>query len=92
MICKVVDLFTRGAVFNAGGYFRTDHHVLVCGSFSVSFSSSMLNLIWSWDKVSNIELSLGCLFHYFDIKVSWQQTFGGNLCHVVTSKLICQVS
>ena len=40
--------FAHGATFNAGGYLQTDRQVLICGSFSVSFSSSMLNLFWTW--------------------------------------------
>ena len=45
---EVVDCFINGAYFNAGEYFRTDRHALVCGSFSVFLSSSMLNLMWFW--------------------------------------------
>ena len=45
----VVDRFVNGTVFNAGEYFRRDRHALVCGSFLVSLSSSMLNLIWPWE-------------------------------------------
>ena len=36
---------------------------------------------------SNIGVSLGCS-HYFYTKVCSQTTFGGDLCHVGTSKLI----
>ena len=40
--------FVHVAAFNAGGYFRTDSQVLVCGDFLVSLSSSMPNLFWTW--------------------------------------------
>ena len=63
--------FAHGATFNAGGYFRTDRQVLVCGSFSVSFSSSMLNLFltWGWSGYRRaFEFSgvfgMSSLFHY----------------------------
>ena len=40
---------------------------------------------------SNIGVFLGC-FHYFDTKVCSQMTSGGDLCHVWTSKLICETN
>ena len=40
--------FVHVVAFNAGGYFRMDQQALVCGSFLVSLSSSMLNLFWTW--------------------------------------------
>ena len=40
---------------------------------------------------SNIRVSLGC-FHYFHTKVCSQMTSGGDLCHVGTSKLICETN
>ena len=46
LLCNVVGRFMHGPVFDAGGYFRTDRHALVCGSFSVFLSSLMLNLVW----------------------------------------------
>lgn len=48
LLCEAVDQFMHGAVFNAGGYFRADRYPLACGSFLVSLSSLMLNLIWPW--------------------------------------------
>ena len=45
LLCEAVDQFMHGAVFNAGGYFRADRYPLACGSFLVSLSSLMLNLI-----------------------------------------------
>lgn len=49
LLCEAVDQFMHGAVFNAGGYFRADRYPLACGSFLVSLSSLMLNLIWPWE-------------------------------------------
>ena len=40
---------------------------------------------------SNIGVSLGC-FHYFHTTVRSQITFGEDLCHVGTSKLICETN
>ena len=48
LLCEAVDQSMHGAVFNAGGYFRADRYPLACGSFLVSLSSLMLNLIWPW--------------------------------------------
>ena len=42
-----MDRFVHGATFNAGRYFGTERQALVCGSFSVSLSSSILNLFWN---------------------------------------------
>ena len=88
--------FVHVEAFNAGGYFRTDRQVLVYGSFSVSLSSSMLNLFWSWgwsghSGVFEYWVSLGC-FPYFHTKAFCQMTSGGDLCHVGTSKLICETN
>ena len=43
------------------------------------------------DAFSNIGVSLGCS-HYFYIKVCYQMTSGGDLCHVGTSKLISETN
>ena len=47
-LCDAGDRFVHGVVFNAWGYYRTDHHALACGSSSVFLSSSILNLVWPW--------------------------------------------
>ena len=56
LLCEVVDRFIHDVVFNAGEYFRTDCQALICRSFSVSLSSSMLNLIWPWGWSENREV------------------------------------
>ena len=76
-----MDWFIHGEVFN-GGYFRTDCDALVCGSFLMSLSSSMLKLFGIGDgqdieRFPNIEVSLGCL-NYFHTKVCLQVTSGGD--------------
>ena len=83
-------------VFNAGGYFRTELQALVCGSFSVSLSSLMLNLFWTcgWSQYrgfSKTGVPLGCLY-YFHTKVCSHMTSGGDLYHVGPSKLICETN
>ena len=65
LLCKTVAQFIHCAVFNTGGYFEVDHHALACRSFSMSLSSSVLNLaleIQNIERFSNIEVSL--LFPY----------------------------
>ena len=42
-----------------------------------------------WFSITAV--SLGC-FHYFHTKVCSQMTSGGDLCHVGTSKLICETN
>ena len=43
------------------------------------------------ERFSNIGVPLGC-FYYFYTKVCSQMTFGGDLCHVETSKLISETN
>ena len=85
--------FVHVAALNAGGYFRTDRQVLVvCGSFLVSLSSSMLNLLWTWEwsgyRGVFEYLVFWRSFHYFHTKACSQMTSSGDFCHVGTSKLI----
>ena len=79
LLCEAMGRFIYGAAFNAGGYFQTNRHALAFGNFSLSLSSS------------SIEVSLGCLY-YFHTKVCSEITSGGNLCHAGTSKLICETN
>ena len=71
---EAVNHFTHAADFNAIEYFQTDRNALVCGSFSVSLSFSMPNLIWPWEwsdcrEVFAYWVSLGCI-HYLHTNVS----------------------
>ena len=60
--CELMGQFVHAAVFNATGYFLTDLQALVCGSFSVSLSSSIVK---DAEWFSNIGMPLGCsLFPY----------------------------
>ena len=43
------------------------------------------------ERFSNIGVSLGCLY-YFHTKVFLQTTSAGDMCHVGTSKLICEAN
>ena len=79
---EAVDWFIHGVVFNAGGYFRTDHHALDSGTYLVSLLVSCLV------SCQNIEV-----FKYWDVfhtKSCLQMIFGGELCHVETGKMICE--
>ena len=89
--------FVHGAVFNAGGYFRTELQTLVCGSFSVSLSSLMLDLMldfWGCSQYRGflkIGVPLRCLY-YFHTKVCSHMASAGDLYHVGPSKLICETN
>ena len=86
---EAVDWFIHGAVFNHGGYFRTDHHALVSGTYLVSLLVSYLVSCQNIERFSNTGMSLGCLY-YFHTKLCLQMIFGGDLCHVGTGKRICK--
>ena len=88
--------FVHGAVFNAGGYFQTELHALVCRSFLMLRSSLMINLFWTWEWSQyrgflKIGVSLGCLY-FFHTKVCSQMTSGEDFYHVGSSKLICETN
>ena len=86
---EAVNWFIHGAVFNHGGYFRTDHHALVSGTYLVSLLVSYLVSCQNIERFSNTGMSLGCLY-YFHTKLCLQMIFGGDLYHVGTGKRICE--
>ena len=89
--------FVHVVALNVGGYFRTERQVLVvCGSCLVSLSSSMLNLLATWEWSGYRGVFEYWVFwgssHYFHTKVCSHMISGGDLCHVGTSKLIWETN
>ena len=62
--------------------------VLIIFNPKFSLALGMVRISWGFRKLG---VSLGCLYD-FHTRLCSQMTSGGNLCHIGTSKFICEAN